>query len=35
MQEHFVDKIHFSKFLLSEKPQMHQEKIIASTRSTV
>ena len=35
MQELFVDKIRFFKFLLSEKPQMHQVKIIASTRSAV
>ena len=36
MQELFVDKIHFSKFLsMSDKPRLHQLKIITSTRSTV
>ena len=36
MQELFVDKIHFSKFLsMSDKPPLHQLKIFASTRSKV
>ena len=36
MQELFVDKIHFFKFLsMSDKPRLHQLKIITSTRSTV
>ena len=36
MQELFVDKIHFFKFLsMSDKPRLHQLKIITSTRSSV
>ena len=36
MQELFVDKIHFFKFLsMSDKPRLHQLKIITSSRSTV
>ena len=36
MQELFVDKIHFFKFLsMSDKPRLQQLKIITSTRSTV
>ena len=36
MQELFVDKIHFLKFLsMSDKPRLHLLKIIASSRSTV
>ena len=35
MQEHFVDKIHFFKFLsMSDKPWLHQLKIITSSRSS-
>ena len=35
MQELFVSKIHFFKFLSkSEKPQLHQLKIFSTTRST-
>ena len=35
MQEHFVDKIHFFKFLsMSDKPRLHQLKIISSSRSS-
>ena len=34
MQELFVDKIHFFKFLsMSDKPRLHQLKIITSSRS--
>ena len=36
MQEYFVDKIHFFKFLsMSDKPRLHQLKTITSSRSTV
>ena len=36
MQELFVDTIHFFKFLsMSDKPRLHQLKIITSSRSTV
>ena len=36
MEELFVNKIHFFKFLsMSDKPRLHQLKIITSTRSTV
>ena len=36
MQELLVNKVHFVKFLpMSDKPQLHQLKIITSTRSTV
>ena len=36
MQELFVDKIPFFKFLsMSDKPRLHQLKIITSSRSTV
>ena len=36
MQELFVDKIHFFKFLsMSDKPRLHQLKTITSSRSTV
>ena len=36
MQELFVDKIHFFKFLsMSDKPRLHQLKLITSFRSTV
>ena len=36
MQELFVDKIHFFKFLsISVKPRLHQLNIISSSRSTV
>ena len=36
MQELFIDKIHFFKFLsMNDKPQLHQLKFITSTRSTV
>ena len=35
MQELFVDKIHFFKFLsMSDKPRLHQLKTITSSRST-
>ena len=35
MQELFVDKIHFFKFLsMNDNPQLHQLKFITSTRST-
>ena len=35
MQELFVDKIHFFKFLsMSDKPRLHQLKIITSSRSS-
>ena len=35
MQELFVDKFHFFKFLsVSDKPQLHQLKIITSSRSS-
>ena len=35
MQELFVDKIHSFKFLsLSDKPRLHQLKIITSSRSS-
>ena len=35
MQELFVDKIHFFKFLsMSDKLRLHQLKIVTSTRST-
>ena len=34
MQEHFVDKIHFFKFLsMSDKPRLHQLNIITSSHS--
>ena len=36
MQELFVDKIHFFRFLsMSDKPRLHQLRIITSTYSTV
>ena len=36
MQELFFDKIHFLKILsMSDKPQLHQRKIITVFRSTV
>ena len=36
MQELFINKIHFFKFLsMSDKPWLHQLKIVTSTRSTV
>ena len=35
MQELFVDKIHFFKFLcMSDKPRLHQLNIITSSRSS-
>ena len=35
MQKLFIDKIHFFKFLsLSDKPRLHQLKIITSSRSS-
>ena len=36
MQDLFVDKFHFFKFLsMSDKPRLHQLKIITSSRSAV
>ena len=36
MQELFVNKIHFFKFVsMSDKPRLHQLKIITSSRNTV